>query len=157
MMKSKLFIIIVLYVFSVPSISGALTFEQAGFKIDALEAPAGTSAEQPIMMLLPRKNGFAASVNVQVQSFNDTLANYKKSSDIQFEQAGLVVKTSELKGDALTFEYVGEMNKHKFHWYSRAYKKNDFIYLVTATSLEIDWFENEEQLITTVNSFELNK
>ena len=43
------------------------------------------------------------------------------------------------------------------HWYARAIKLENKIYLVTATSLQTNWDENKTELIKSVNSFSFKK
>ena len=137
--------------------AGTLVFEQSGYSIKSLDSPPPLAGVQPLQMLLPAVNGFSANVNVQIQPYNGTLPQYKDISDSQFKQYGFKPILSKINSDNITFEYTGSMSGKKLHWYSKAYKKGDFIYLVTATEQEDNWSKTKIQLISVVESFKLNK
>jgi hypothetical protein len=104
---------------------------------------------------LPVVDGFGANVNIQVQEYDGTLEGYDKISRDQFKQAGLRVITANINGDTLTIEYVGKMSSYELHWYARAIKRGQRIYLATATSLETRWASQGSTLMKSVNSFNL--
>lgn len=134
-----------------------LEFPKAGFSIASLDSSPTLGIIQPIQMLLPAKNGFSANVNVQVQAYSGTMQEYKDLSEGQFKLRGLTVLYINEQGNSLTFEYRGKMQSLSLHWYAKAFKKGDHIYLATATSTEDDWELNKEQLMSNVNSFKLSK
>ncbi|MBI3186627.1 MAG: hypothetical protein HYZ31_02000 [Gammaproteobacteria bacterium] len=154
-MTIKNLLLISALAFSSPGYATTLIFDKAGFEISTLEAPPGPEGTQALIMMLPAEGGFAANVNVQIQPYAGSLADYKKLSESQFSQLGFKVMTSAIDKNILTFEYAGSMSDQTLHWYSRAIKKGNFIYLVTATSQERNWLKNKAALETSVNSFKL--
>lgn len=154
-MPIKIFLAIAALVFSTTSFTSALVFDKAGFEIDALDSSPGAAGLQALIMMLPAEDGFAANVNVQIQPYGGTLAEYKKLSDSQFSQMAFKVSTSIIEKNILKFEYTGSMSNLTLHWYSLAIKKGDFIYLVIATSLDKNWPKNKAALVASVDSLKL--
>ncbi|MCI2282468.1 hypothetical protein L3081_02480 [Colwellia sp. MSW7] len=68
---------------------------------------------------------------------------------------GLSIISLEEKDNSITFEYKGTMQGFDLHWYAKAVKKDNHVYLVTATGAENDWDVDKEILIPNVNSFKL--
>jgi len=134
-----------------------LTFEKSGFKINALEAPPHVQGSQPLAMLLPSDQGFSANVNVQIQPFNGDILEYRALSQSQFEQLGLKIVSESIKQNEVTLEYSGDMHGRVLHWYSKAIKQGPYVYLATATSLEINWPQNRYELVQAVDSLELTQ
>ena len=153
--KMKIRIVLALVTLNLSSYTFAstLVFEQAGFQIDSLESAPGEAISQPLMMFLPAEGGFAANVNIQIQPYTGTISDYKKLSESQFSQLGIKIIRSELKGNIVTFEYTGPMNNAMLHWYAKAVKKGNYVYLATATSLDENWTTNKTKLVSSVNSF----
>ena len=156
-MKHKYLLPLILFVLSANAYSGTLVFDAAGFSIKALDAPPGVSGGQPLQMLLPASNGFSANVNIQIQPYTGTLVQYKNISDSQFKQYGFKQIVSKVSNDSVVFEYTGTMSGKKLHWYSRAYKRDGFIYLVTATEQDVYWPKTKNKLMSVVDSFKLRK
>src|SRR5690554_7551531 len=77
-----------------------LVFKQAGFSIDVLDRAPTAEGAQPLQMFLAPVDGFAANVNVQIQPYAESLQDYKKLSDAQFEEFGLKVISSVKIGRA---------------------------------------------------------
>lgn len=132
-----------------------LEFPKAGFSIESLDHSPTLGMVQPIQMFLPANNGFAANVNVQVQAYSGTIQEYKTLSEGQFKQMGLTVLSLIEQGDSISFEYMGIMQGLNLHWYAKAFKKGNHVYLVTATDTHASWEKNKEKLISNVNSFKL--
>ncbi len=156
-MKNKSLLTLLLFILSTNIYAGTLVFDEAGFSIKALDAPPEVAGGQPLQMLLPPNNGFSANVNIQIQPYNGTLTQYKSISDSQFKQYGFKPIISKVSKDSVIFEYTGTMAGKKLHWYSRAYKRGNFVYLVTATEQESNWPKTKKKLITVVDSFKLKK
>ena len=154
-MTIKTLLIITALAFSSTGFATTLVFDKAGFEINSLESPPGPEGAQALIMMLPAEGGFAANVNVQIQPYAGSLDEYKKLSESQFNQLDFKVMTSSIENNVLKFEYAGSMNDQTLHWYSRAIKKGNFVYLVTATSQEKSWQKNKAALVASVNSFKL--
>ena len=131
-----------------------LHFAVSGFSIAPLEAPLGQTPQQAIIMFLPVKGDFAPNVNVQIQPYEGSLDEYWALSLKQFEGAGFkLVQPAKLKGSSVVFEYKGTMQGRLLHWYARAEKSRDRVYLVTATAPEERWTETAPRLKACVDSF----
>ena len=131
-----------------------LCFPAAGFTIAALDAPPGDSTQQALMMFLPARNGFAANVNVLIQPYTGTIADYVKLTLDQFKSNGIKVLQQKTPAKSVAiFEYSGEMQGQALHWYARAEKSGGSVYLVTATATSLQWKKEAAQLKSCVDSF----
>jgi hypothetical protein len=126
-----------------------------GYEISSPEVKDFSGVYQSSMFYLPVVDGFGANVNIQVQEFEGTLEDYEKLSKDQFKQAGIRVMSSKISGDILTLEYAGKLTTYEMHWYARAIKRGQRIYLATATSLETRWSSQGPILLKSVDSFKL--
>lgn len=135
------------------SVAGELVFHQAGFRISSIEATPGDVPTQALVMSLPPEMGFSANVNVQIQPYSGSIEEYKRLSDIQFYDLEFNVYRSDIAENTAIFEYAGKLNETALHWYAKAVKADDHVYLVTATSLEALWDKYRSRLITAVESF----
>jgi hypothetical protein len=143
-------------------VSGALAAESRnafvsndlGISIDAPIAKDTTVPNYQIASFyLPGSDNFAANVNVQKQQFAESIEAYDKLSTSQLKQINMTVLSHTLKGNDLRYEYRGDMQGKTLHWYARAIKTGQHIYLVTATSLESHWEQQKSSLIKSVDSF----
>jgi PsbP len=131
-----------------------LHFASSGFSIAPLEAPRGQVTQQVLMMFLPTVGEFTPNVNVQVQPYDGSLEDYVKLSLKQFESANLkMVQQGRTKDSGAVFEYRGEIQNRRLHWYAKAQKSEGRVYLVTATALEEHWAEVASNLKDCVDSF----
>jgi len=106
------------------------------------------------MMFLPTVGEFTPNVNVQIQPYDGSLDDYIKLSLKQFESANLtMVQQGRTKDSGAVFEYRGEIQNRRLHWYAKAQKSQGRIYLVTATALEEHWNEVAPNLKNCVDSF----
>ena len=136
--------------------AGTLDFSAAGFKIDSLDVePRAGSDIRALQMWLPEKNGISANVNVHVQPFDGSMAQYVVLSLGQLEQLGTTIVSRRQEGDTVVFEYKGNIRGQNFHWYAKAVKHLEHVYLVTATDSQQNWDSHKQQLMSVVNSFEL--
>ncbi len=106
-------------------------------------------------MALPVQNGFAGNVNVQMQPYTLTMSDYVALSRKQFKQIGLSLLSVQEEGDVAFLEYEGALQGRDLHWYAKAIKSGDYIYLVTATDSQKNWPKSRQKLISVVNSFKL--
>ena len=129
-------------------------FASSGFSIAPLEAPKGQLTQQVLMMFLPTTGDFTPNVNVQIQPYDGSLDDYIKLSVKQFESANLkMVQQGRTKDSGAVFEYLGEIQNRRLHWYAKAQKSQGRVYLVTATALEEHWSEVAPNLKNCVDSF----
>jgi hypothetical protein len=130
-----------------------LHFPMSGFSIAALEAPLSLTPQQAVVMFLSATNGFAANVNVQIQPYGETLDDYLTLSVQQCKNAGFkLLQQNATEKTAVVFEYAGEMDGRRLHWYARAQKSAGRVYLVTATALDDQWDRLAPQLKACVDS-----
>ncbi|QSH41015.1 hypothetical protein P0136_10240 [Lentisphaerota bacterium ZTH] len=128
----------------------------------SMEVPAATGSTDKINTViasfgLPFSGDFQPSINIIKQKFSGTLADYDKLSRNQFKTMQWAVLSSRKIDGGLVYEYTGKLRKKYFHFYAKALKKDNCIYLATATSLKSQWAQFKEKLIKSVNSFKLIK
>ena len=100
-----------------------LHFAASGFSIAPLEAPKGQLTQQVLLMFLPTSGDFTPNVNVQIQPYEGSLDDYIKLSLKQFESANLkIVQQGRTTDSGAVFEYHGEIQNRRLHWYAKAQK-----------------------------------
>lgn len=154
----KLFFVFALVLPLASASSGQTTnqlhFTKAGFSIAPLEAPPGETSQQVLMMFLPVTDKFAPNVNVQIQPYAGTIAEYIALSLEEFKRMGLKLSQQKSLGkSAVVFEYAGKLKGQPYHWYARAEKSGGKVYLVTAAATDEQWSTVASQLKTCVDSF----
>ena len=115
--------------------------------------PTGITAGQVAHFYLDVSDGFAPNVNIQKQQYQASLEDYKNLSLTQFKQLNWKVIGSSIINNQLVMEYSGLMENLNFHFYTRAFKKGNFIYIATGTSLQTQWPKVSKKLKQSVNSF----
>ena len=151
--------VLVFFLFaSALSADNTFTYDDLGFSMNVmLPKEQKTPIYQIAMFFLPVSDSFAANVGVQKQKYADTLAAYDKLSLEQMKQMKWNVINHTVKENEIIYEYKGSSQNREVHWYSKAIKKGDFIYLVTATALESKWAEQKAELSGMVDSFKLRE
>jgi len=133
--------------------SDRLVFRAQGYSINP-PSIGGAIPTQSLMLFLPASDGFAPNVNVQIQAFAGTLEEYSELSKKQFQEAKVdLIKMPEVAKGIVTFEYQGDFQGRQTHWYSKAFKSGDRVYLATATALSEQWTTSGPKLKTSVDSF----
>jgi len=130
-----------------------LHFPLSGFSIAALEETPGGTQQQALMMFLPVAEGFAANVNVLIQSYEGTLEDYIAITREQLKKTDFKLLDKRVLGKTTAIlEYTGEMQGRALHWYARAEKSGGRVYLATATATEEQWKEVASRLKSCVDS-----
>jgi len=127
------------------------------YSIKILESEKSNVHSQSLMMYLPPSDGFSPNVNIQKQFYEGTLQEYSVLSIKQFKQMRFELINSKVTDKFLTFEYKGSIQGRNLYWYAKVYKKDDIVYLVTATCTVKQKGKVIEHLKECVNSFNLNK
>ena len=136
--------------------AGTIDLPQYGFEIEALDSEPAGPTTTAIMMFLPVSEGFAANVNVNIQSYKGTMKEYVALSKGQFTQMKWTVVSEEQKGeDEWRAEYTATTKTGELHFYARALRKGDRIYLATATAKESQWAAVQAKLRKHVDSLKL--
>ena len=133
-----------------------LRFEAYGFSIQPLDGPENGMTFQPLILFLPPTQSFAPNVGVQIQPYKGTMEEYAGLSRRQFvEQKMVLLKDEKLAVDSWVFEYAGGLQGRALHWYARAVRGQDKVYLVTATAAEEQWTGLGQKLKECVNTFRM--
>ena len=152
----KIFLLIVSLVFaSLGFADGKYVNDTFGFEMSVPSPVQSLPVYQHCIFYLAAQDGFAANLNVQIQEFVGSIEDYKKATEEQFEQASIKTIQSSIDGETYTVEYAGKMNEYDLHWFAKAHKQKNRIYLVTATGLEKSWKTQGSVLMQAVNSFKL--
>ncbi len=130
-----------------------LHFPSAGFAIAPLDSAPGDTMVQPLIMCLPAREGFAANVNVQIQPYKGKLDDYSSLTVAQLKTSGLTLLQYKAAGkSAAIYEYSGTTQGRVLHYYQRAEKCGDSVYLTTATAADDQWAELGPRLKACVDS-----
>ena len=136
--------------------AGTIDLPQYGFEIDALDSDPGGATATAILMFLPAADGFAPNINVNIQPYKGTIKEYAALSKGQFAEMKWKVLSEEQKGeDEWRTEYSATTKSGDLHFYARALKKGDRVYLVTATAKESQWTALQAKLRKHVDSLKL--
>jgi hypothetical protein len=154
--KSSIILFLLMLAISLPAADSTnrLFFPASRFSIAPLEAAPGTATGQALMMLLPITRNFAGNVNVLIQPYNGTMSEYTAVTLKQFKEARLKdIEHKKIADSIMVFEYSGPFQGRALHWYARAEKTGEQVYLVTATAAEEEWPKQKVQLKACVDSF----
>ena len=128
-----------------------------------IEPPAFAAAETvsvtPVMFFAAPEEGFAANLNVSVQTTLMTAKEYAELSRGQFQQMKLEVvseKAMKVSGrDALLWDYQGKAQGRDLRWLALAVVDKGRVYLVTATSTADAFPKHEKAFHAALRSFAL--
>lgn len=137
-----------------PGPAERVVFARSGYSIAVLDEP-GQETYQSLFMFLPPSDDFAPSVNVQVQKFDGTLAEYIKLSKDQLDQMGMkLLAEPEVGKSSAVFEYAGahEADGPQVRHYGKVVLANGKAYLATGTALQGQWKAVAEKLKGCVDS-----
>lgn len=159
-MKSIAPFLIIMTLLSYPcsgeSTGNRLHFKTNGYSIDALETTTDSPVYQTLLMHLPATDGFSPNVNIQIQIFDGSLEKYGEESEKSINAAGFTIVSENKQPGSMTWEYSGKMQDYQLRWYAKAIKRDNKIYLATATALDSQWPAVEKQLKQCVDSLKLD-
>jgi hypothetical protein len=108
-------------------------------------------------MFLPSDGKFAPNVNIQIQKYQGTIADYVKLSLEQFKTYGMKIinKEQDDKEQKALFEYTMQTNGLDLHFYSKAISSKGKVYLVTGTTTVLQWNNVGDIIKKNVDSFQI--
>ncbi|MGB0768230.1 MAG: hypothetical protein ACPGYV_11020 [Phycisphaeraceae bacterium] len=124
-------------------------FERPAFAADGI----GTIA----IHFMAAKDGFSSNVNLIAQPFAGTMEAYDQISMKEFEQMGLTVIEKTNTDGVLRYHYKGVQNGLPLRFFSKAVQVDNRVYLATATTLQKEWETVSQELVRSVESFELKE
>jgi len=156
---SKLLALVPLFVISAfplaadprPDFDSGYGFTMDAPAVDDIDQASG----QVCAFFLPTEDGFASNINVMKQAYDGTIEEYDTLSLGQFEQLGYTVIQHTLGSDSAAYEYVGNFQGKKLHWYSTAVKVGNAVLLATATGPNRLWEKQGPVLKASVDSLRL--
>jgi hypothetical protein len=105
----------------------------------------------------PPKDDFSANVNVLVQEVTTTRAEYRKGTEMQFEQLGYEVHSMEERDvgghPALVFDYSGVQDGRELRFLGLAVVTQKRVFLLTGTAPAKDWKSYEKPFRDSLLSF----
>lgn len=132
-----------------------MSFNEAGFSIKSLESkPSQVSTYAVLAMKLPAVGRFSPNVNVMIQPYKKSIEDYKKLSESQFGPEKYKTVSSFIKDGIFYMEVAGK-SAGALHFYFKAIKKGDLVYLATATDMESNWLNSSKKLTEAIDSFRL--
>ncbi|HEX7901138.1 MAG TPA: DcrB-related protein [Planctomycetota bacterium] len=122
-------------------------------------APGEAESVTPVMFFAAGEKGFAANLNVAVQTTSMTAQEYAELSRGQFQQMGLKVHSEkELKvggRNAFLWDYQGKTQGLDLHWLALAVHDKGRVFLVTGTSTSEAFEKHEKAFRDALTSFTL--
>jgi hypothetical protein len=108
------------------------------------------------VLYLKPSGGFAPNVNVLIQNFPSSINDYVSITKKEFDSAGIkVVNEQTVSANEWNVEYAGTLSGRSLHWYARAVKNGDKVFLTTATATPEQWEQVSPKLKQCVDSFVL--
>lgn len=105
----------------------------------------------------PPKDAFSANVNVVVQEVETTRAEYRKGTEMQFEQLGYEVHSMEERNvgghPGLLFDYEGVQEGRELRFLGLAVVTKQRVFLLTGTAPAKDWKSYEKPFRDCLLSF----
>jgi hypothetical protein len=157
MFKKFLFLVILLPAFAFSQESGSANFQGLGFSINTFNVKEMPNNQAILSFFLPASENFAPNVNVLSQDFNGSPVQYKELTESQLKSPDYKTITSKVENDSYILEYTGVYNNQKLHFYSIAKFRNGKAVLATATATFKQWDKYKTELISVINSLNLNK
>lgn len=155
-MKKPLQTLLAALALCVSASAAPISLPDYGFQIDPLDGNPGAASAQALITFLPPVDGFSPNVNVMIQPYPRTMADYIELSKGQFSQMGwTVVSEKNVSDTEWIAEYTGSMNGSPLHWYARAVLSDGKVYLVTGTCAAASWDSVGDALKSSVGSFKL--
>jgi len=137
--------------------SYGFTIDTAGFLIQSIptDTDARASGKEVARLSLPPTNGYAPNVIVLIQSCPPAgLAKFSEVAKEYFRDNNIALLDSHFVSDS---EWVLECNTSSqgavYHFYTRVLRKEDKLYLTTATATADQWTTLSAKLKSCVDSF----
>ena len=100
-------------------------------------------------------NGFAANITLVKRVYTRGLKTFATNLRARLEKSNYKIELGEIADQRCLFEYTGEVNYKLYHYFVIAQKRNNFLYLITATTLHKNWNSRKEQVLKSLDSFTL--
>jgi hypothetical protein len=110
-------------------------------------------------LYLAPSEGFAPNVNVIIQDFTGSVADYVAITKKEFVAVGFKDLNGHTSENEWNVEYTGKdpSSAKELHFYARAIFTGAKVYLATATATPTQWDQYSPKLIECVNSLALTK
>lgn len=156
-MKILTILILLFFTNNINAKSDSYVSDFFGISIDVptMKANKIQEVQKIVDFILPSTGLFSANVGIQKQYFKGTMDDYNELSLSQFKEVGWKVVDVKNTLNESSWEYVGVMLGHNLHWYARAVKKDEYVYLITATALSSSWENQKSVLKKSVDSFKI--
>ena len=108
-------------------------------------------------LYLTPTEGFAPNVNVIIQDFAGSVADYVSLTKKEFDTVGFKEVNDHTSANEWNVEYTGKdpASAKELHFYARAIFAGAKVYLATATATPTQWSQYSPKLMGCVNSLAL--
>jgi len=133
-------------------------FKPAGLSIQLLEQHSGNAPRTVVTMAMVSSHRYVPNVQVQIQPFTETLADYIALSKLQMKMGKrTILGTKRIGKTGFILESSGLVGNLNVHLYQRAELRGRVAYLVTAGATELEWPHVAAKLKECVHSFRVEK
>ena len=127
-----------------------------GWRLADLDAVIAKEPNKVLHVESDRSDGFTPNIVIQIQQFPGTMKEYievsNKGWDALFDKKWSMVSETQ-KGEKEGFmELVGTKGR-EFHFYGRAVKQDQKVYIIMATALQSQWATVGDKMRRYVDAF----
>ncbi len=159
MRKTAPFILIACLVipcFAAEEVAALFRFKTYGFSISPLEETSDVPAHVAVTMFLPPSESFAPNVNVLIQRDPGTVAKHVEATKKQLEALKFTMLSEKVEERVYRFEYTGNLQGAKLHYYGKSEFARGKVYVVTGTAKDSQWEAVGDKLKKCVDSFKVD-
>lgn len=117
-----------------------MRFNSSGFAIEPLIVQESGKDYTVTSMFLEPTEGFAPNINVRKVYFEGTMAEFLDVTRSDFEEMEWSILDARIMDDgSMLLEATGSYNNLELHWYVRAVRSRDAVFMATGTTLQSQW------------------
>lgn len=135
----------------------AAEYPYYGLRLADLDALVAKEPGNVLRVAFDESDGFTANINIQIQHFSGTMKEYMeishKSFDQLFDKKWSTVSEDQKGEKGCLVEITGTLKGREYHFYARAVKQPEKVYLITATSLQSQWATVGDKMRRYVDAF----
>jgi hypothetical protein len=137
--------------------AAAADYPYYGSQLADLDALIAKEPQNVLIVKFDESDGFTANINIQIKRFPGTMKEYIEISHKEYDQLfdkKWSTPSENQKGEKeYLVELMGTAKGREFHFYVRAVKHEEKVYLITATALQSQWATVGDKMRRYVDSF----
>jgi hypothetical protein len=137
--------------------AAAADYPYYGWRLADLDALVAKQPQNVLRVAFDESDGFTANINIQIQQFSGTMKEYIEVShrgfDKLFDQKWSTVSEDQKGEKECLVEIAGAIKGREYHFYARAAKLEEKVYLITATALQSQWATVGDKMRRYVDAF----